>query len=126
MCTSALYLSGGLTLCGDRFSTLSAERAELVRFLLDERDPVREVRPLDRFERIVPAIWFGHRAADGSPVVGLFNFDEEPLKLDVALPEPLTGVLRDRWSGERCSVEAGRFSATVPPHCCRLLFPEAE
>lgn len=126
LCTSALYLSGGLTLCGDRFSTLSAERAELVRFLLAERDPVREVRPLDRFERIVPAIWFGHRAADGAPVVGLFNFDEEPLRLDVALPEPATGVFRDRWSGERFSADSGRFSATVPPHCCRLLFPEAE
>ncbi len=122
LCTSALYLAGGMTLCGDRFSTLAPERAELVRFLLAERDPVREVRPLDRFERVEPAVWFGHRAADGKPVVGLFNFNEEPLTIDAALPEPVPAEFRDHWSGEVIPVKSGRLSATLPPHSCRLLF----
>ena len=118
--TSALLLAGGLKLLADRFSTLEPERAELSRLLLAAPDRFR-LRPLDRFDREYPAVWFGIDRESGTPALGIFNFAETSMRLQVTLPDAPAGTLRNLWGNETLKwVSGAPCEFQVEPHNCLL------
>lgn len=124
--TSALLLAGGLKLLADRFSTLEPERAELSRLLLAAPDRFR-LRPLDRFDREYPAVWFGIDRESGAPALGIFNFAETSMRLQVTLPDALAGTLRNLWGNETLKwVPGAPCEFQVEPHNCLLFLPSAQ
>lgn len=118
--TSALLLAGGLKLLADRFPTLEPERAELSRLLLAAPDRFR-LRPLDRFDREYPAVWFGIDRESGTPALGIFNFAETSMRLQVTLPDAPAGTLRNLWGNETLKwVSGAPCEFQVEPHNCLL------
>ncbi len=118
--TSALWLAGGLTLISDRFTTLAPERAAFSKLLLARTDTF-DTRPLDFFERTIPAVWGAKRRSDGAPCIGVFNFEDTPAVIEVDLaswfgPDVL---LKDHWTGTTLSSNAGKVE--LPPHTCAVL-----
>lgn len=123
---SALWLTGGLLLLSDRFATLDAERAGLARLLLEERDAFEAVRPVDFFEREIPAVWSGVRRKDRKPVLGFFNLGETPLAVSADLEQLGTAeypAWREYWTGRVERGSGKRLSALLEPHCAMLFFP---
>ena len=124
--TSALLLAGGLKLLADRFSTLEPERAELSRLLLAAPDRFR-LRPLDRFDREYPAVWFGIDRESGAPALGIFNFAETSMRLQVTLPDAPAGTLRNLWGNETLKwVSGAPCEFQVEPHNCLLFLPSTQ
>ena len=124
--TSALLLAGGLKLLADRFSTLEPERAELSRLLLAAPDRF-QLRPLDRFDREYPAVWFGIDRESGAPALGIFNFAETSMRLQVTLPDAPAGMLRNLWGNETLKwVSGAPCEFQVEPHNCLLFLPSAQ
>ena len=104
----------------DRFSTLEPERAELSRLLLAAPDRFR-LRPLDRFDREYPAVWFGIDRESGTPALGIFNFAETSMRLQVTLPDAPAGTLRNLWGNETLKwVSGAPCEFQVEPHNCLL------
>lgn len=123
---SALWLTGGLLLLSDRFATLDPERAGLARLLLEEQDAFEAVRPVDFFEREIPAVWSGVRRKDRKPVLGFFNLGETPLAVSADLEQLGTAeypAWREYWTGRVERVSGKRLSALLEPHCAMLFFP---
>ena len=121
-----MWLTGGLLLLSDRFATLDAERAGLARLLLEERDAFEAVRPVDFFEREIPAVWSGVRRKDRKPVLGFFNLGETPLAVSADLEQLGTAeypAWREYWTGRVERVSGKRLSALLEPHCAMLFFP---
>ena len=122
--TSALLLAGGLKLLTDRFSTLEPERAELSRLLLTAPDRFL-LRPLDRFDREYPAVWFGIDRESGAPALGIFNFAETSMRLQVTLPDAPAGTLRNLWGNETLKwVPGAPCEFQVEPHNCLLFLSD--
>ena len=118
--TSVLLLAGGLKLLSDRFSTLEPDRAKLSRLLLSDPDRF-QLRPLDRFEREYPAVWFGIDRINGKPALGIFNFYEEVLQLEFILPEIPGRRLKNLWGTETLEWRSGSpCKLQVEPHCCYM------
>ncbi len=114
---SALWLHGGLLLLTDRFTTLDPERAKLAKMLLEETDAFTEVRPLDRLEREIPALWAARRRSDGAPVLGVFNFEEEAREFQVDAALFTNGAPSEFWTGAAFP-QGGKV--TLPPHSVQL------
>lgn len=130
MFTAALWITGGMILTGDRFSTLSDERSKLLQMLLNDLDAFDEVKPLDIFESEYPSLWLGKSRKSGKPaVIGAFNFDETPKTL---LVEPgkagfAPGAkvkVKEFWSQENIGETAGSFQTELKPHSCKIFLLE--
>ena len=121
--TFALYLTGGMLLFSDRFETLTPERASLSKLLLSAPG-MRQVRPLDFFEREYPAIWLSRNLETGKVLLGFFNFEDTPqeLRVDRYLVEASeTMALSDFMSGEAIGIHSSEIAVMVPAHSCRVL-----
>lgn len=121
--TSALYLIGGAMLLADRFSTLDSDRAALSKMLLSEPDAFENVRPEDFFKREIPSVWTGIRKRDQSPILGLFNTDDESLALKIELNElhiPVKNSWTEMWSQEEISASNGYIEITLAPHTAKI------
>ncbi len=118
--TSALWLVGGLMLVSDRFSTLAPERAALSKLLLAQTDTF-DTRPVDLFDRTIPAIWAAKRNSDGAPCVGVFNFEDNAQTIPVDLVSLFgAGVtLKDHWTGATLLSDSGKVE--LPAHTCMVL-----
>ena len=118
--TSALWLVGGLMLVSDRFSTLAPERAALSKLLLAQTDTF-DTRPVDLFDRTIPAIWAAKRNSDGAPCVSVFNFEDEAQTIPVDLVSLFgAGVtLKDHWTGATILSDSGKVE--LPAHTCMVL-----
>ena len=118
--TSALWLVGGLMLVSDRFSTLAPERAALSKLLLAQTDTF-DTRPVDLFDRTIPAIWAAKRNSDGAPCVGVFNFEDDAQTIPVDLVSLFgAGVtLKDHWTGATLLSDSGKVE--LPAHTCMVL-----
>ena len=69
----AVSLAGGSLLLSDRMATLSPERLALVRRALSEAGSWKNLRPADRWERTLPAVWEAEKG--GERVRAVFSFD---------------------------------------------------
>lgn len=126
MFTAAVWLAGGTVFSGDRFSTLSAERGQLFRMLLDDLEAFEQVRPLDLFAGEYPELWLGISRKDPNLlVIGAFNFDDQPKVQQVDLTKagipPASPVgLREFWSQQPLGEVTGSFRAVLKPHSCQI------
>lgn len=127
MFIAASWITGGSVLSGDRFSTLSQERGELSRMLLNDLEAFDQVRPLDVFEEEYPSLWFGKSRRDPARlVIGAFNFDDEVRTLEIDLRK--AGILaeakfhaQELWSQEDLGEIHGLFAVELQPHCCKVI-----
>ena len=121
--TFALYLTGGMLLFSDRFETLTPERAALSKLLLSAPG-MRQVRPVDFFEREYPAIWLSRNLETGEVLLGLFNFEDTPreLRVDQHFVETVAiQSLSDFTTGEVFEIPSSELTVTVRAHSCRVL-----
>ena len=131
MFTAALWITGGMILTGDRFSTLVEERGRLFQMLLKDLDAFDDVRTLDLFEEEYPAIWLGRSTKDnGRIVIGAFNFDETPKTLRVELnqagfPAGSKAKVREFWSQEYLGEIDGSLQSELKAHSCKIFLLEA-
>jgi hypothetical protein len=106
-------------------SPFSAERLNLLKKSLPAHDAVS--RPVDLFERQIPAIWFvsDSLSQPGCFVLGLFNWrQQDSLKLNVRLNDlGLDGTYYcyDYWQQKRLENLSDSIGITVPPASCRIL-----
>ena len=107
-------------LVSDRFSTLAPERAALSKLLLAQTDTF-DTRPVDLFDRTIPAIWAAKRNSDGAPCIGVFNFEDEAQTIPVDLVSLFgAGVtLKDHWTGATILSDSGKVE--LPAHSCMVL-----
>ena len=109
---------------GDWVPDLPEERLEILRRTMAHHG-VRQVRPVDYFERDQPCIWL----LDGGEkkVIALFNWStNEVLSVDcdfayMGLDPEKTYVGYDFWDKRPIDPFCRRFLATVPPDDCRIL-----
>lgn len=120
--TSALWITGGLLLLGDRLASLEPRRARLSRLLLQNLGSYEDARPLDFLEREYPALWTARCTREfGKMALAVFNFEdsEQTFRID---PTKVMGVCRvtEYWLGEDLGKLTASFDCTVRPHACRL------
>ena len=68
----AVSMAGGSLLLSDRLPALPPDRLALARGVFAAHGAVRDLRPLDRWERAFPEQWLATR--DGQPVHARFDF----------------------------------------------------
>lgn len=125
MFTAAIWITGGMLLTGDRFSTLSMERGKLSRMLLNDLEAFDQVRPLDVFEEEYPSLWLGRSRKDPSQlVIGTFNFDDRTRTLTIDLRKAGISAeskfaVRELWGQEDPGEIAGSFRVELRPHSCK-------
>ncbi len=130
MFTSALWITGGMMLSGDRFSTLSDERGKLFQMLLKDLDAFDEVRPLDIFAEEYPSIWLGKNGnGRWRTVIGAFNFDEsiKRVKIDLNMAGFKSGTklnVHEFWSNEDFVEMGSSFFTEIKPHACKIFLLE--
>lgn len=127
--TSAIWLTGGLLLLSDRFSTLAPERAKLSKMLLNDMDRFENARPLDFFEMEYPALWLaGEKGKPGSYALGVFNLENSAQSIEVDL-RAIDGTgkfsAKELWSGESLGEVAGSFKTALRPHSCKAFLLSA-
>jgi len=131
MFTAALWITGGMILTGDRFSTLVEERGRLFQMLLKDLDAFDDVRPIDLFDEEYPALWLGRsRKAGGRTVIGVFNFNETSKSLLVELnkagfPPGSKVKVCELWSQECLGEIETSFKTELKPHSCKVFLLEA-
>lgn len=109
---SVIYASGGMILSGDDLTTISPERLAMLRKL---QPPVAAAA---QFEDMSLRAGIIERGRDR--VACLFNWDDAPQAISIALPERCR--LRDFWTDEdRGRHMRGRFSLNLPGRTARLL-----
>lgn len=124
--TSALWLAGGMLLLGDRFNTLTPERAALSKMLIGKLESFDVTRPLDFFEQEVPALWLGTRTATPNEMtLGVFNFTDEPKAFPISLAalgaKPGAKFqVSEFWEGANLGIIVNDFETEVPPHSCKV------
>jgi alpha-galactosidase len=109
---SAILASGGMVLSGDDLQVLSPERLAWLAKLL----PPLGVAA--RFEGL--GFRVGRTALEDRELLFVFNWDEEPLSVEVALP----GVceVRDFWDDRELGIFCDSIAVeAVPPHSARVL-----
>lgn len=119
-------LTGSVTMNSDNVAALPEERLELVRRCM----PTTSVRPVDLFPRDgqAPRLWALHivRPFGRWCALGVFNWDEQPLHIDVPLEQIGTVPGRpvaawDYWEGRPAGVFQDRLKLDLSPLSCRLL-----
>ncbi len=129
MFTAALWLTGGMMLTGDRFSTLDKARGGLFQMLLKELDAFDDVRPLDLFDEEYPSIWYGKCRKGAGRAVGVFNFGETPKALrvelcKVGLPPGAKVTAREFWSKEDLPGIEDSLQTELKAHSCKIFLLE--
>jgi alpha-galactosidase len=123
--TTALWLVGGMLLLGDRFETLTPDRADLSRMLLKSPDAFDMVRPLDFLDAEFPMLWHAtHRSEPDIHYLGIFNFDNHPKRFSIDLIKlgisPNQSVfLSEVWEKYEAIPSHGILETEVLPHSCR-------
>ncbi|MFO7974355.1 MAG: alpha-galactosidase [Candidatus Hydrogenedentota bacterium] len=124
---SWVALSGQLTVATDWLPGLPAERLAILKRILPNHG--LRARPVDLFERELPAIWLltDERTAPRRDVVGLFNWDEEnPAVIacaveKVGLPKAERYVGFDFWGNEFIEPFSDVLQLEVPAGSCRII-----
>jgi hypothetical protein len=123
--TSWVALSGQLNVSTDWLPGLEPERLDILRRTMPYHNAT--ARPVDLFEHDPARIWLVSDAARGRYVIGLFNWDEQPITVDESLariglpPAPEGYEAFDYWSNQPLARVTGRLRAEVPPQACRVL-----
>lgn len=119
-------LGGTLFIAGDDPRRLSPERAALMTDpeVLDLAKEGVSARPVDVRETPAP-IWVGRRA-DGSAIVGLFNWSEQPVRRTVPLARlgldaGRTYQVADLWDGPAHEAATTALTVDLPPFTAQLL-----
>lgn len=105
---SLVILSGGNIFLSDSMPKLKANGIDSLAKLFPPAP--RTARPLDMFEREIPALWLSNRH------LGIFNWTDEVASLP--LPAGLPAAGRDVWSGRQISL---KDTIEVPAHGVYLL-----
>jgi alpha-galactosidase len=110
---TATYASGGMILSGDDLTQIPPARLAMLQTLL----PPTGVAATFADDSLRVGIM---ARSDGQREFALFNWEDAPQTIAVALPAPCT--MTDVWSGESLGRQTGRFTASdMPPHSARLL-----
>ncbi len=125
--TSWIAVSGSFWLNSDWLPTLPPERIEILKRTMAAHGAA--ARPVDYFERDVPCIWLvtGTKPAAGRrDVLGLFNWDKQPVKLEcgaakAGLESEATYHVFDFWANQLVPGFRGAFAFDVPAQECRVL-----
>jgi hypothetical protein len=145
--TSWVALTGQFFLCSDWLPDLPEERIEVLRRTMAHHNAA--VRPVDYFERDIPVTWLvsegngdcpnfrgeeaQHRTAKmglspSAPryVVGLFNFERQPLKINhtaqwLGIDPAKTYHAFDFWANRPLPDVKGRLTADLPARACRAI-----
>ena len=114
-----VILSGGVWMLSDKLADLPAERVEMLERLFPA--PTTPAVPLDLYRRSRPAVYF---AAGDRPLLGVFNWEDEPQTFKVNPRKILGGVaaagIRDFWTGEAATVGRGTITLEIAPHQSKL------
>ncbi len=118
---SVIGLSGGMMLSSDDLDKVPPERLDLISMLL----PVlpQAATPVDLMERDMPERFEAAFDRDFDPlrIVGLFNFDDEPRDIVLALPDGRWHAF-ELWSERYLGAAEGEVQfADVEPHACRVV-----
>jgi alpha-galactosidase len=109
---SVIYATGGMVLSGDDLTRISPERMAMLRKL---QPPTGAAARFDDESLRAGIVDRGRER-----VACLFNWEETPQTITVAVPGPCR--MRDFWSGEESGRHAGgRLSMNLPPRTARLL-----
>jgi alpha-galactosidase len=108
---TAIYASGGLALSGDDLTTLTRQRAAMLKKLLPPTGVAAEFE--DASLRV------GTIRLPDRRMVCLFNWDDEPRRLSVTV-EPDATII-DYWSGESMGRRRGTMTLDMTPRSARLL-----
>lgn len=119
-------LRGTLLILGDDPRRLSPERAALLTDP-DVLAPAREgvaAWPVD--VRETPAPVWSARLRDGGVAVGVFNWDDRPVRRVIpfarlGLDPPRAYRVRDLWNPEAGGTATGSYTVDLPPHTAALL-----
>jgi len=116
--TTAIALSGGMTLDSDNLNRLGAHRREVLSMLL----PVygKSAEPLDLFSAEGEAPQVFVLDCGTHQMFGLFNWAGEEAPVDAPLPDGPSHVF-DVWRRTYLGVMSGPVRFSVPRHGCRLL-----
>ena len=130
---SWVALSGQLTVASDWLPGLSKERLDILKRILPNHG--LRPRPVDLFERELPAIWLltGDRGGERRDVAGLFNWDQQNAVAmecsadKLGLPKAVRYVGFDFWANDFIEPFSGALRMEVPAGSCRILAlaPEA-
>jgi alpha-galactosidase len=113
---TVIGLSGGLVLDSDNLARLSKDRRRIISLLLPPYG--RSAVPLDLFRSEMPELFELDCASH--KLLGVFNWDDEPATVDVALPPSDTHVF-EVWSQQYLGVHRGHTSFDIRPHGVKLL-----
>ena len=123
---SWVTLSGSLNFCSDFLPGLPNERLDILKRTMPGHGLLP--RPVDLFEAEPARIWLltDERRTPRRDVVGLYNWNEQPLRIDVpldriGLPRGGTYVGFDYWANSFLSPFRERLQTTLPPRSCQVL-----
>ena len=124
---SWVALSGQLTVASDWLPGLPEERLDILKRILPNHGLC--ARPVDLFERELPAIWLltDQRETPRRDVVGLFNWDgENPAVIEcavekVGLPKAKRYVGFDFWANKFIEPFSDVLRLEIPAGSCRII-----
>lgn len=129
--TSFTATTGQFFLLSDWLPKLPPERIEVLRRTMHSHDA--EVRPIDYFDRFLPALWLLADAAGGvqRQVLGLFNWEKETQTLGETLAKSGLDPQRtyhafDFWENRLLPDVRGAFTYELPPESCRIVALRAD
>ncbi|RAP76529.1 glycoside hydrolase family 36 protein [Paenibacillus montanisoli] len=106
-----IYCSGGMVLSGDSLLVQSDRARSTLRKLLQ---PTNVAAKFDDISFKVGRLQVGDKL-----VIAVFNDQDEPTAVEVALPQSCT--ITDYWTDEELGVYADRITIELRPHHARLL-----
>ncbi len=120
-------LSGGPVMLGDDIDRIAEERLALIRKVFPRTPEI--ATPVDLFDRPAPdypRVFHQHVTADWGEwdVVGVLNYEDDPLVLPIALDRLGLGGgqyrLWELWNEQYLGTITGELRAVVPPRSARL------
>ncbi|HZP61747.1 MAG TPA: glycoside hydrolase family 36 protein [Opitutaceae bacterium] len=123
---SWVAISGQLNLSSEWLPGLPPERLDILKRTMPSHG--LRPRPADLFEQPIPRLWLltDTRTEVRRNVIGIFNWDDKPAKIDYALDRlGLTTGVRyaafDYWQNILAPALQDRLKLTVPPRSCIVL-----